>query len=59
MAGFNDTEARDKAFALCDKRNKAILKTHHMRWKPLFDHGKGWHAALRPVGEGVKANVEA
>jgi hypothetical protein len=46
---FDDTESKARIQTECDKRNKAILKSHPMRWKALFDHSLGWHCALRPA----------
>lgn len=51
MITWGDTEGKARIQAECDKRNKHVVKTHHMRWKPLFSHEKGWHPAFRPKGQ--------
>lgn len=53
MTSFTDDAAKAKCQEDCDKRNKSILKTHPMRWKPLFTPGKGWAPALRPKLERI------
>jgi hypothetical protein len=53
MNTFRDEAAKARCEADCEKRNKNILKTHPMRWKPLWNEERGWHAALRPKLERV------
>lgn len=53
MNSFTDAEAKAKCQAECDKRNRHVLKTHKMRWKPLWNETKGWQPAFRPQIERV------
>lgn len=53
MTGFKDPEAQAVCQRICDMRNKHILRTHPLRWKPLWDCKRGWFPALRPVHDRV------
>lgn len=51
MGNFHDEQQKAVCQAECDKRNKSIGKHHPLRWKPLFEPGKGWKPNLRQAVE--------
>ena len=45
---YQDCDAKLLCLYECNKRNSVISRFHPMRWKPLWERGRGWFPALRP-----------